>query len=744
MDREELRRIFADGVFAAWGDIDRDGLYAVDLDGRFIDANAVFYERTGLTPDVLTTMHIGAAVLPEYRQLVAESFAAVKTGEVRAWRAVARLRDDEVASTFTINVPYFRNGDCVAVIGIVRDIGALEQTEQKARELETRLADTLDSLEDGIFFVNRDWVFTYANQRAEQMSGRTTEQLLGRSLWELFPHLVDTGIGETYRAAMQTGSRTEFRGFSPGLSRWVAITANPVSDGLAVYARDIGDEVEAQTLLHKSEKRTLTQAALLDAARDAMIVRNLDGTVAYWNRAATELYGWTPDEAIGSDPRELLYDEPNQFDEALSAVFRSDHWSGTLHQRTEDGRRIIVESRWTLVRSAEGDPDSVFEVTTDITQQLAAEQRQLRAQRLESLGRLAGGIAHDLNNVLTPILLSSQLLADEQADPASRDLAIGIERAAVRGADLIKQVLAFARGDDGNRQRVRIANLIADLERFCREMLPKDIAVAVHYEQGVPDVHGDATQLMQVLVNIVVNARDAMPNGGSLTIDTRRGTGSAESVVIEVTDSGTGIEQSVLETIFEPFFTTKEFGSGTGLGLATSLSIAQRHGGSLTATSRVGVGSILRVELPAMAAADSTSAVADDEAHRPQRGAVGAGELVLVVDDEADIRAINCQMLEAAGYRTLSAADGQAGLAIHAVHGASVELVVTDIMMPLLDGAGFVRELQSRGYGGPVLATSGGIQAGDPISDLPRVAFLAKPYSAHQLVTAAHELLADR
>lgn len=742
-ERRRLKKLLERGGFTALGDANPDGVYAYDLDGNFIAASAVFFGRSGFPAEEMEKRIFGSSAIEEHKEMMRENFAAVVAGEARTWPATVYTKSGSLVRVLTTAFPFYADGIRHAVIGIVRDIELLEQTREHARKLEDRLTQTLDSMTDAIVFIDRDWELTYLNRRALEAIGASAQELLGKNFWEQFAGTMTAEEEEIFRGVMDGGAREQFRSHSSYENRWVEVTTYPTADGIAMYSRDIEEAEQARQLLDKTERRTITQAALLDAARDAMVVRNLDGSIAYWNQAASDLYGWSSTEAVGSLARDLLYDEPIQYDKAVIEVLTAGYWFGTLNQRTRDGRKIIVEGRWTLVHTPDGEPDSIFIVNSDITLQVQQEQQHLRTQRMESLGLLAGGIAHDLNNVLTPILMSAQLLAEAHSSEADRKLAIGIERAAMRGADLIRQVLSFARGDDGARDRIDVRALLADLNSFCRQTLPKNIVVTVGAAKNLADVCGDSTQLMQVLINLVVNARDAMPNGGSLRIaafNNPATVANSEMVAIEIEDNGTGMDAATLETIFDPFFTTKLLGSGTGLGLATSLSITQRHDGTLTATSAQGSGTLLRLELPALPADG-------EEAPKPADAATpvvprGDGEYVLVVDDESAIRQVSCHTLESAGYRTLVASNGKEALSVYEAHSAAIGLVLTDLMMPVMDGVEMSRALRATGYTGPILATSGGARSTAPIDEIEGTRFLGKPYTTHDLLRAVHELIA--
>ena len=502
----------------------------------------------------------------------------------------------------------------------------------------------------------------------------------------------------------------------------------------------------------RAQERIREQAALLDKARDAISAFDLDGRVIYWNKSAERLTGYSADDVMGKTADALLYGT----DEAkLKAVHRAvrerGEWQGELHQKTRDGGEITLESRWTLVRDGAGHPRSILVINTDVTERKRLESQVLRAQRMESIGRLVSGIAHDLGNLLVPILLGAKVLQQHLADDdkAMRTLAM-IQQSGQRGADMVKQVLAFARGVQGERVPLAIAPMIREVEELIGEAFSRTIEVITRLPDDLARVRGDATQLQQVIMNLCVNASDAMPGGGHLAIQ-------AENLVIDdtmarmdleaepgtyvklsVSDTGTGIPTDVLDSIFEPFFTTKPIGKGTGLGLSTVYSIVRSHGGFVGVESEVGVGTTFSIYLPVAAEGEGIRVEGDAAEVRG-----GSGELVLVIDDEAFIRETAQQTLEGAGYRVLTASGGKEGLAVLAEHPSDIAAVVTDLMMPEMSGVATIRALRRQHPGLPIAAISG-LDDGTAQEALDAGAhlFLAKPFTAESLCAALTELLA--
>ena len=431
-----------------------------------------------------------------------------------------------------------------------------------------------------------------------------------------------------------------------------------------VVAQDVTARLGAERNAEAAQRAVREQAALIDEARDAIIVRDLELRISFWSKGAERVYGWPAADVLGHRVDGILQPDPDTFAIAITSVLAQGQWSGSIQKVASDGRRLTIEGRWTLLRDEHGAPRSVLSIDTDVTERRKLEQQFLRAQRMESIGTLAGGIAHDLNNVLAPIMLSIEMLRRHEQDPKRLRTLATIEASATRGADMVRQVLAFGRGVDGKRIRVAVRHLLQDVAHIANETFLKSIDVHIVAPEGVWAVTGDPTQLHQVLLNLCVNARDAMPLGGTLTLsadnvvlDTQYVGQNADAhagphVEIVVEDTGSGMPPAILERIFEPFFTTKEVGKGTGLGLSTSLAIVKSHGGFVRAYSEPGRGSRFRVCLPAYES---------NEAELTSREVVtlprGDGELVLVVDDEDSVRVVTQQTLEAFGYRAIVASD---------------------------------------------------------------------------------------
>jgi PAS domain S-box-containing protein len=501
----------------------------------------------------------------------------------------------------------------------------------------------------------------------------------------------------------------------------------------------------------RATEQIAEQAALLDKTQDAILVRDLEGKILFWNKGAERLYGWTQEEAVGQKIIHLYHPNLKKFEEANALTISQGEWHGECQHFTKDRREVTIEGRWTLIRDHEGHPKSVLAINTDITERKKIEVQFMRAQRMESIGTLAGGVAHDLNNILAPIILSIDLLKLSTDDPNAKTILETIEVSAKRGSDIVRQVLSFARGVEGERTEVQPKHLLKDLEIIIKDTFPKDIRLQFSVPSDTWTILGDPTQVHQILLNLCVNARDAMPNGGSLKINVENcvldeqyaamniQAKAGPYVNISVTDSGTGMPPGIMDKIFEPFFTTKELNKGTGLGLSTVSAIVKSHEGVINVYSEPGKGTTFNVYLPAMKVSSEARKEQAEEASLPR----GNGETILLVDDEASILIITSQTLQAFGYRVLTATDGAEAVAIYAQHRHEISVVLTDMMMPIMDGSATIRALTKIDPEVKIIAASGLNTNGEAakVSGLGIKRFLTKPYTAGTLLKAMRAIL---
>jgi PAS domain S-box-containing protein len=502
----------------------------------------------------------------------------------------------------------------------------------------------------------------------------------------------------------------------------------------------------------RADEQIRSQAALLDISGDAIYVRNFSNRIIYWNEGAHRLYGWAAADACGKTIIELdLTVDPKESALALKATQEHEKWTGEMRQKSRDGREWIVQSRWTLMRERDGKPKAILVVNTDITEKKKLEAQLLRSQRMESIGTLASGLAHDLNNVLAPIMMALEFLRDGIQDESMKTYVQTLEVCSLRGASIIRQVLMFARGVEGERILINPKHLILEMERIARETFSRSIEIRTVLPREPCILLGDATQIQQVLMNLCLNGRDAMPRGGMLTIRLEKvhldeagarihiKARAGDYVVISVSDTGMGIAPELIDKIFDPFFTTKPLGQGTGLGLATTLGIAEKHGGFISVESEADKGTTFKVYFPA--------APVEKEATAKEwgRGALcqGNNELILVVDDEPAIRRLAETVLARNGYRTLLANNGREGLSLYQQHRDEIKLVISDLMMPHMDGPSLIRELRQQKSGVKTILITG-LGEENRIGEARSAGvdtILNKPFTAEQLLTGIKQLL---
>ena len=489
-------------------------------------------------------------------------------------------------------------------------------------------------------------------------------------------------------------------------------------------------------------------ADLKFALDEAAIVATTDqrGVITYVNDRFCQISKYSREELLGEDHRIINsgYHSKEFIRNIWTTIANGNVWRGEIRNRAKDGSIYWVDTTIVPFLDEHGKPFQYTAIRYEITERKLAEEHLLRAQRMESIGTLAGGIAHDLNNILSPILMSVDMLQlQNRSSEATRWLSI-VRENAERGADLVKLVLTFARGMEGERVPVQVKHVIKDLITVLKETLPKTIQVKFNISPELWVVSADPTQIHQVLMNLSINARDAMSLGGILTITAENVTVDenyarmnpeavpGRYVMIAVEDTGTGMRPDVMKRIFDPFFTTKDIGKGTGLGLATALTIVHSHAGFINSYSELGRGTRFSIYLPSIEQA-AEDAKRDDVSTYP----AGSGELILVVDDEPSIREIATATLEKFNYRVIAASDGTDAVGVFAQHRGEIAAIVTDMAMPFLDGPGTIRAIRRIDPAVKVIAMSGLMnpeQAAE-LEALDVSAFLAKPFTAEELLT---------
>ncbi len=735
--------------------LDRSAIVAAtDLQGQIIYVNEKIceisqYSATELIGETHQIINSGYHPPEFFRDL----WAVISSGQVWSGEIKNRAKDGSFYWVAMTIVPCLdEHGQPFQYLSIQFDITSRKQAEESLRDSERKFRAIFDNTFEFMGLLAPDGMVLEINRTTLDAVGATLDDVSGQPFWTTlwWTHYPDVQV-QLQQAIVQAAAGQLVRFEAPailadGSEIVVDFSLSPIFDetGKVVMLIPEGRDI---TALEAAAQKIQEQAALLDIATDAIIVWDLDSQIQFWNNGATAIYGWLATEAIERTTAQLFYpDTPPETAVAIafSSVLERGSWQGELHKVTKTGREVIVESRWTLVRDKAGNPRSILSVDTDITEKKSLEQQFLRAQRMESLGSLASGIAHDLNNVLTPIVGAAQLLPQTlpNLDDRSRRLLNMLVESSKRGSGLVKQILTFARGLDGERTVLQVRHILTEIISVARQTFPRAIEIEVNYpSEDLWMVSVDATHIHQVLMNLFVNARDAMPNGGTIAA-------SAENIVIDadyiqlplgsyilitIADTGMGMTRDMLDRIFDPFFTTKE--TGTGLGLSTVLGIVKAHGGAIEVESEVGCGTSFKIYLPALYIKEVESPSTTEDLYD------GQGRLVLVVDDETAIREITKESLETYNYRVMLASDGIEAIDIYTQNHHSIAIVLIDMMMPHLDTPSIILALQQINPEVQIVVMSGSPLNLVAIVDEPQVsAVLSKPFTTAKMLQTLAEI----
>ncbi len=685
---------------------------------------------------------------PALQLQLQQAIARAATGQLVRFEAQHFLKNGSyITVDFSLSPIMDETGQVIMLIPEGRDISDRKNVELALQDSEARFRTLFTAVPVGIFQADAQGNCCFANPKCLQLMGLSEQAARGQGwLNALHPDDRQRIFSKWYEAVQQQRDFTaEHRFITPtGQVNWCSSSAIAIYDQSKAVIGYLGTIMDINDR-KAGEQKIQEQAALLDIATDAIIVRNLESEIQFWNQGAADIYGWSAAEAIGQRTAQLFYPQaPDQLLEtAWLTVLTQGAWQGELHKTTKTGTIVAIESRWTLVRDEIGQPQAVLSVDTDITEKNLLAKQLLRTQRLESLGTLASGIAHDLNNVLTPIVGAAQLLPQTipNLDDRNQRLLQMIIDSGKRGSALVKQILTFARGMDGQRVAMQIRHILAEVVSVARQTFPKSIEIMLNVNTtNLWLVQANATQIHQVLMNLFVNARDAITTTGKIIATAENlvvTTANAKQhlsisigsyVLITIADNGAGMDSDLIEKIFDPFFTTKE--TGTGLGLATVLGIIKAHDGSIQVDSTIDQGSCFKIYLPAITGEETVPPVEKLEL------VDGQGGLILVVDDELAVRQITQESLEAYNYRVISASDGVEAIAKYVQNHSEIEVVLLDMMMPNLDTPSVIRALQRINPQVAIIVMSGLASNQVIIDGQGARSFLTKPFSTVELLQA--------
>jgi PAS domain S-box-containing protein len=645
---------------------------------------------------------------------------------------------DEIAVETTTVMAQF-------VSGVMRNAEELATRNQLVERLRLQ-GEVVEHMQTAlwIFALQPDGrlLIEYANEASYQATGLTREDVIGHSTEEVLP-AGPSDINDALRRVIKTGERLDLGEIEYGdqrIRRGVFhVKAFPLPDQrIAVAFENVTERVHAHRALQESESRF---RGAFHTASVGITLSALDGRIVQANDRFAEMVGYAPEELTRDRWSAILADDDEaehlrRLTEELLAGTR-DFYIGDARIRRKDGRELWTRLGVSLVRDYEGNPVHFVAHVEDVTERHALELQLRQAQKMEAVGRLAGGIAHDFNNLLTAISGYTEFLISSLDDERQRRHAEEIRRAAQRAASLTGQLLAFSRRQVLQPRVLSLNAIVSDMDMMLRRLIGEDVELVVHTDPELGPVRADPTQLEQVIINLAVNARDAMPHGGSLTIVTANvDDGDTPLVDLRLTDTGIGMTEDQRQRLFDPFFTTKE--GGTGLGLATVYGIVEQSGGTITVDSEPGIGTSFRITLPRVAASADEPAVATP-VDAPRTGT----ETILLVEDEAVVRRLVAEILETGGYTVLQAGDGPSALELLRRNNGAVDLLLTDVVMPGMSGREVAQAVTSTrpgtqvlymsGYTGSVIDHHGILEQG--------VAFLQKPFTADDLMRSIRILL---
>lgn len=733
----------------------QDAILILDADsGRITDANPFLLELLGFS--IAEVMGKTVGELSPFKDIMPNQVMLERLqdeGYVKYNDLPLETRDGrQIAVEFVSNV--YEAGDQLVIQCNIRDI-----TERKRSEQHLALLTTCVSNLNDVFMVTEADPVTepgpkivFVNESFERNTGYAAREVIGRSPRFLQGPKTDRRILAEIHEALgrfQPIRRQVINYRKDGTEFCVDLDIVPIfgpdrkCTHFAAIERDVTD----------ARKKEARFRRLVDSNVQGVIFWNAKGEVTDANDAFLHLTQFTrEDVAKGAVTRSAL--TPPEFAHLDQRALKEITARGACEPYEKefirkDGTKVAI---WIGSTVFEDSPEEGVSFILDLTERKKLERQFLRAQRMESIGTLAGGIAHDLNNILTPIMMSIAMLRELMADPVGAQLLDTIEVTAKRGADIVRQVLTFARGVDGERHEVQAKHLLHELESIIKDTFPRDVRLEFFVPADCWTILGDPTQLHQILMNLCVNARDAMPAGGSLSIQVENvqfdDQYAAMNVQLKagrylkicVTDTGTGIPPEIHDKIFDPFFTTKEVNHGTGLGLSTVAAIVKGHGGAINVYSEAGLGTTFTVYLPAMTVAGAERENLPNFPGVPR----GRGQTILLVDDEAAILTITGQTLLAFGYRVLTAENGADAVAVYAEHRREIALVLIDMMMPVMAGPAAIHALRRIDPTVKIITTSGlNANNGTPLSTQAGKDFLMKPYSADTLLKAIHVKLAE-
>jgi PAS domain S-box-containing protein len=736
--------------------------------GQWLRVNQKMCVITGYSAAELLRMRVPEITHPDDRQKDWEEFQRVVRGEAPDYRMEKRYgRKDGAVAWVNVNMTVIRDaaGHPVRTMATIEDITERKRRQEELRSMNAKLEQLLSHTPAVIYTLKIEGskhTPLFVSENVERLLGFSVAESMSYEWWHgsLHPEERERVLATVIKGMARGGHSMQYRlRHKDGTYRWVEDHSRVVRDtaGQPVELVGLWTDITEGKRAEEFHARLVTA---VEQSAETILITDASGTILYTNPAFEKTSGYTREETLGQNPRILKSGKHDtEFYRRLWTVLnRGDVWAGRLINKKKDGTLYEEDATISPVRDAEGKVVNYVAVKRDITHESELEAQLRQAQKMEAVGQLAGGVAHDFNNMLAVIRGNAELLLmdEEQYTAAAREGLKHVVQASERAANLTRQLLAFSRKQDLQSQPLVLNEVIANLTKMLKRVLRENIDLQCHYAAPLPHVQADLGMMEQVILNLVVNARDAMPGGGQLRVATAHSpvdqaharvnpaARAGDFVCLSVSDTGTGIAPEVLPRIFEPFFTTKDPGKGTGLGLATVYGIVQQHQGWVEVSSQVGEGSTFKVFLPAIPTPARLAAAAEIEAEIR-----GGNETILLVEDEHAVRLTTRQVLESKGYRILEATCGPEALEAWQSHGREVALLLTDIIMPgEMTGRDLAEQLWGQRPGLKVIFMSGYsadvLVKGTDYIRRTKSRFLQKPCSSRALLETVRRCLDEK